>query len=73
MCLSVSDGSLLPVFAHMLGSRKVPLLTGTNLKIPKSSGSSNKLFILSASAKVYSLEHSRMSRQVIEQVNTFLN
>ncbi|XP_003967158.1 protein arginine N-methyltransferase 7 [Takifugu rubripes] len=39
VCLSISDGSLLPVFAHMLGSRKV-----------------------------YSLEHSRMSRQVIEQL-----
>lgn len=39
VCLSVSDGSLLPVFAHMLGAKKV-----------------------------FSLENSRMSRQVIEQV-----
>ncbi|XP_060892325.1 protein arginine N-methyltransferase 7 [Labrus mixtus] len=39
VCLSVSDGSLLPVFAHILGAKKV-----------------------------YSLENSRMSKQVIEQV-----
>uniref|UniRef100_A0A3Q1CBD5 Protein arginine N-methyltransferase n=1 Tax=Amphiprion ocellaris TaxID=80972 RepID=A0A3Q1CBD5_AMPOC len=39
VCLSVSDGSLLPVWAHMLGAKKV-----------------------------FSLENSRMSRQVIEQV-----
>uniref|UniRef100_A0A3Q2D8F8 Protein arginine N-methyltransferase n=1 Tax=Cyprinodon variegatus TaxID=28743 RepID=A0A3Q2D8F8_CYPVA len=39
VCLSVSDGSLLPVFAHMLGAKKV-----------------------------FSLENSRMSRQVIEEV-----
>uniref|UniRef100_A0A8C9XGK5 Protein arginine N-methyltransferase n=1 Tax=Sander lucioperca TaxID=283035 RepID=A0A8C9XGK5_SANLU len=41
VCLGVSDGSLLPVFAHMIGAKKV-----------------------------YSLENSRMSKQVIEQVNT---
>ncbi|KAM4734820.1 protein arginine N-methyltransferase 7 [Anableps anableps] len=39
VCLSVSDGSLLPVFAHMLGAKKV-----------------------------FSLENSRMSKQVIEEV-----
>ncbi|KAF3854353.1 hypothetical protein F7725_022408 [Dissostichus mawsoni] len=39
VCLGVSDGSLLPVFAHMLGAKKV-----------------------------YGLESSRMSEQVIEQV-----
>uniref|UniRef100_A0A3P9IUH0 Protein arginine N-methyltransferase n=1 Tax=Oryzias latipes TaxID=8090 RepID=A0A3P9IUH0_ORYLA len=39
VCLSVSDGSLLPVFAHKLGAKKV-----------------------------YSLENSRMSKQLIEQV-----
>ncbi|XP_019934718.2 protein arginine N-methyltransferase 7 [Paralichthys olivaceus] len=39
LCLSVSDGSLLPVFAHMLGAKKV-----------------------------FGLENSRMSKQVIEQV-----
>ncbi|XP_047451239.1 protein arginine N-methyltransferase 7 [Mugil cephalus] len=39
VCLSVSDGSLLPVFAHMLGAKKV-----------------------------FALENSRMSKQVIEQV-----
>lgn len=39
VCLSVSDASLLPVFAHALGARKV-----------------------------YSLENSRMSRQLIEQL-----
>ncbi|XP_029909720.1 protein arginine N-methyltransferase 7 [Myripristis murdjan] len=39
VCLGVSDGSLLPVFAHMLGAKKV-----------------------------FSLENSRMSKQVIEQV-----
>ncbi|XP_051807780.1 protein arginine N-methyltransferase 7 isoform X2 [Acanthochromis polyacanthus] len=39
VCLSVSDGSILPVLAHMLGAKKV-----------------------------FSLENSRMSRQVIEQV-----
>ncbi|KAF6724501.1 Protein arginine N-methyltransferase 7 [Oryzias melastigma] len=39
VCLSVSDGSLLPVLAHLLGAKKV-----------------------------YSLENSRMSKQVIEQV-----
>lgn len=39
VCLSVSDGSLLPVFAHMLGARKV-----------------------------YGLENSRMSKQLIEQL-----
>lgn len=39
VCLSVSDGSLLPVFSHMLGAKKV-----------------------------FSLEHSSMSKQVIEQV-----
>uniref|UniRef100_A0A8D2ZLX3 Protein arginine N-methyltransferase n=1 Tax=Scophthalmus maximus TaxID=52904 RepID=A0A8D2ZLX3_SCOMX len=39
VCLSVSDGSLLPVFAHRLGAKKV-----------------------------FSLENSRMSKQVIEQV-----
>lgn len=32
VCLSVSDGSLLPVFAHMLGAKKVLYfnLVGTN-------------------------------------------
>ncbi|XP_010766163.1 protein arginine N-methyltransferase 7 [Notothenia coriiceps] len=39
VCLGVSDGSLLPVFAHVLGAKKV-----------------------------YGLENSRMSEQVIEQV-----
>ncbi|KAK1874993.1 Protein arginine N-methyltransferase 7, partial [Dissostichus eleginoides] len=39
VCLGVSDGSLLPVFAHVLGAKKV-----------------------------YGLESSRMSEQVIEQV-----
>ncbi|XP_053175311.1 protein arginine N-methyltransferase 7 [Scomber japonicus] len=39
VCLGVSDGSLLPVFAHTLGAKKV-----------------------------FSLENSRMSKQVIEQV-----
>ncbi|KAL0968259.1 hypothetical protein UPYG_G00264410 [Umbra pygmaea] len=39
VCLGVSDGSLLPVFAHMLGAKKV-----------------------------FSLESSRMCKQVIEQV-----
>ncbi|XP_075995508.1 protein arginine N-methyltransferase 7 [Genypterus blacodes] len=39
VCLSVSDGSLLPVYAHMLGAKKV-----------------------------FSLENSRMSKQVVEQV-----
>ncbi|XP_056137721.1 protein arginine N-methyltransferase 7 [Lampris incognitus] len=39
VCLGVSDGSLLPVFAHMLGAKKV-----------------------------FSLENSRMSKQVIEEV-----
>ncbi|XP_034541631.1 protein arginine N-methyltransferase 7 [Notolabrus celidotus] len=39
VCLSVSDGSLLPVFANILGAKKV-----------------------------YGLENSRMSKQVIEQV-----
>ncbi|XP_029993197.1 protein arginine N-methyltransferase 7 [Sphaeramia orbicularis] len=39
VCLSISDGSLLPVFAHMMGAKKV-----------------------------FSLENSRMSKQVIEQV-----
>lgn len=39
VCLSVSDGSLLPVFAHVMGAKKV-----------------------------FSLENSRMSKQVIEQV-----
>ncbi|KAM7396311.1 hypothetical protein PAMP_019360 [Pampus punctatissimus] len=39
VCLGVSDGSLLPVFAHMLGAKKV-----------------------------FSLENSRMPKQVIEQV-----
>ncbi|XP_026166378.1 protein arginine N-methyltransferase 7 isoform X3 [Mastacembelus armatus] len=39
VCLGVSDGSLLPVFAHMLGAKKV-----------------------------FSLENSRMSKQVMEQV-----
>ncbi|KAF7650388.1 hypothetical protein LDENG_00126730 [Lucifuga dentata] len=39
VCLSVSDGSLLPVFSHMLGAKKV-----------------------------FSLENSGMSKQVIEQV-----
>ncbi|KAG7522456.1 arginine N-methyltransferase 7 [Solea senegalensis] len=39
ICLSISDGSLLPVFAHLLGAKKV-----------------------------FSLENSRMSKQVIEQV-----
>ncbi|XP_054633188.1 protein arginine N-methyltransferase 7 [Dunckerocampus dactyliophorus] len=39
VCLGVSDGSLLPVFAHVLGAKKV-----------------------------FSLENSRMSKQVIEQV-----
>uniref|UniRef100_A0A667YIP3 Protein arginine N-methyltransferase n=1 Tax=Myripristis murdjan TaxID=586833 RepID=A0A667YIP3_9TELE len=41
VCLGVSDGSLLPVFAHMLGAKKV-----------------------------FSLENSRMSKQVIEQANS---
>lgn len=39
VCLSISDGSLLPVLAHILGARKV-----------------------------FSLENSRVSKQVIEQV-----
>uniref|UniRef100_A0AAQ4RUG6 Protein arginine N-methyltransferase n=1 Tax=Gasterosteus aculeatus aculeatus TaxID=481459 RepID=A0AAQ4RUG6_GASAC len=39
VCLGVSDGSLLPVFAHMMGAKKV-----------------------------YALENSRMSKQLIEQV-----
>ncbi|GAA6221228.1 protein arginine N-methyltransferase 7 [Lates japonicus] len=39
VCLGISDGSLLPVFAHMLGAKKV-----------------------------FGLENSRMSKQVIEQV-----
>ncbi|XP_029010518.1 protein arginine N-methyltransferase 7 isoform X2 [Betta splendens] len=39
ICLSVSDGSLLPVFAHMLGAKQV-----------------------------FSLENSRMNKQIIEQV-----
>lgn len=39
VCLSVSDGSLLPVFAHLLGAKKV-----------------------------FSVENSRMSKQVIKQV-----
>lgn len=39
VCLSVSDGSLLPVFAHLIGAKKV-----------------------------FSVESSKMSRQVIEQV-----
>uniref|UniRef100_A0A1A7X107 Protein arginine N-methyltransferase n=2 Tax=Iconisemion striatum TaxID=60296 RepID=A0A1A7X107_9TELE len=39
VCLSISDGSLLPVFAHMLGAKKV-----------------------------FSLENTRMFKQVIEQV-----
>lgn len=39
VCLGISDGSLLPVFAHMLGAKKV-----------------------------FSVENSRMSKQVIEQV-----
>ncbi|KAM8892563.1 protein arginine N-methyltransferase 7 [Spinachia spinachia] len=39
VCLGVSDGSLLPVFAHMMGAKKV-----------------------------YALETSRMSKQVVEQV-----
>ncbi|XP_075931583.1 protein arginine N-methyltransferase 7 isoform X2 [Anarhichas minor] len=39
VCLGVSDGSLLPVFAHMIGAKKV-----------------------------YGLENSRMSKQVIKQV-----
>lgn len=39
VCLSVSDGSLLPIFAHLLGSKKV-----------------------------FSLENSGMTKQVIEQV-----
>ncbi|KAI1890068.1 hypothetical protein AGOR_G00169410 [Albula goreensis] len=39
VCLGVSDGSLLPIFAHLLGARKV-----------------------------FSLESSSMSRQVIEQI-----
>ncbi|CAN9499499.1 unnamed protein product [Ophioblennius macclurei] len=38
VCLSVSDGSLLPVFAHALGAKKV-----------------------------FALEHSRMSKQVVQQ------
>uniref|UniRef100_A0A7N8YF69 Protein arginine N-methyltransferase n=1 Tax=Mastacembelus armatus TaxID=205130 RepID=A0A7N8YF69_9TELE len=43
VCLGVSDGSLLPVFAHMLGAKKV-----------------------------FSLENSRMSKQVMEQVNELI-
>uniref|UniRef100_A0AAQ5YSS3 Protein arginine N-methyltransferase n=1 Tax=Amphiprion ocellaris TaxID=80972 RepID=A0AAQ5YSS3_AMPOC len=43
VCLSVSDGSLLPVWAHMLGAKKV-----------------------------FSLENSRMSRQVIEQISVLV-
>ncbi|XP_068595159.1 protein arginine N-methyltransferase 7 [Brachionichthys hirsutus] len=39
VCLGISDGSLLPVFAHMLGAQKV-----------------------------YSLENSRMSKEVLEQL-----
>uniref|UniRef100_A0A667Y7X7 Protein arginine N-methyltransferase n=1 Tax=Myripristis murdjan TaxID=586833 RepID=A0A667Y7X7_9TELE len=43
VCLGVSDGSLLPVFAHMLGAKKV-----------------------------FSLENSRMSKQVIEQISVLM-
>lgn len=54
MCLSVSDGSLLPVFAHMLGAKKVFYFNNVGTKctftnqIP--SDSLIFLFILLASA-----------------------
>lgn len=70
MCLGISDGSLLPVFAHMLGSKKVRRSPSCMFEeMPEGS------FVKGAfhsSAQVYSLEPSRMSRQVIEQVNNHL-
>ncbi|XP_016114938.1 protein arginine N-methyltransferase 7-like [Sinocyclocheilus grahami] len=52
VCLSVSDGSLLPIFAHLLGSKKNKCCV--TLKCSQN--------------KVFSLENSGMAKQVIEQV-----
>lgn len=69
VCLSVSDGSLLPVFARMLGAKKV--LWFHTQCFPSSKRLLYWFVFLCFlfSSQVFSLENSRMSKKVIEQVN----